>query len=46
MNFGLLRRCPKCQYRHEVCTATESRQASVAKAMEKGMATMKAAGST
>ena len=46
MNFGLLGRCPGCQYRHEVCTAPETRQASVAKAMEKGMATMKAAGST
>ena len=46
MNFGLLGRCPGCQYRHEVCTAPETRQASVAKAMEKGMAIMKAAGST
>ena len=46
MNFGLLGRCPGCQYRHKVCTAPETRQASVAKAMEKGMATMKAAGST
>ena len=46
MNYGLLGRCAGCQYRHEVCTAPESRQASIAKAMEKGMATMKAAGST
>jgi hypothetical protein len=46
MNYGLLGRCAGCQYRHEVCTVPESRQASVAKAMEKGMATMKAAGST
>ena len=46
MNYGLLGRCAGCQYQHEACTATESRQASIAKAMEKGMATMKAAGST
>ena len=46
MNFGLLGRCPGCQYRHEVCTATETHQASIAKAMEKGMVTMKATGST
>ena len=46
MNYGLLGRCAGCPYRHEVCTATESCQASIAKAMEKGMATMKATGST
>jgi len=39
MNYELLGRCTGCQYRHEVCTATESRQASIAKAMEKGLAT-------
>ncbi len=46
INYGLLGRCAGCPYRHEVCTATESCQASTARAMERGMATMKAAGST
>jgi hypothetical protein len=46
MNYGLLGQCAVCSYQHEVCTAAESCQASIAKAMERGIATMKATGST
>mgnify|MGYP006187555579 CR=1 FL=1 len=43
VNFGLLGRCPGCNYRHEVCTVSDSRQAAIAKVLEGAMATMKAA---
>jgi hypothetical protein len=43
VNFGLLGRCPGCQYRHEVCTVSDSRQAAIVKILEGAMATMKAA---
>jgi hypothetical protein len=43
VNFGLLRRCSGCQYKHEVCTVPTSRQASIVKVMESALATMKAA---
>jgi len=34
VNFGLLGRCPGCQYRHEVCTVAPSWQAAIFKVME------------
>ena len=43
INFGLLGRCPGCNYRHEVCTVSDSRQAAIVKVLEGAMATMKAA---
>ena len=43
VNFGLLGRCPGCNYRHEVCTVSDSRQAAIVKVLEGAMATMKAA---
>ena len=42
-NFGLLGRCPGCQYRHEVCTLPTSRRTAIVKAMEGTLGTMKAA---
>jgi len=41
--FVLLRRCPGCQYRHEVSTVPTSRQTAIVKAMEGALATMTAA---
>ena len=43
LNFGLLGRCKGCTYKHEVYTIPEERQAHIAKAIERGMAAMKAA---
>ncbi len=43
LNFGLLDRCKGCSYKHEVITIPEERQAQIAKAIERGMAAMKAA---
>jgi hypothetical protein len=43
VNSGLFGRCSGCQYRHEVCTVTTSRQAAIVKVMESALATMKAA---
>jgi hypothetical protein len=41
VNFGLLRWCSGCRYRHEV--VPDSRQAAIVKVLEGAMATMKAA---
>jgi hypothetical protein len=43
INFGLLGQCPRCKYRHKVCSVSDSRQAAIAKVLEGAMATMKAA---
>jgi hypothetical protein len=43
LNFGILGRCKGCTYKHEVLTIPEERQAHIAKAIERGMAAMKAA---
>jgi hypothetical protein len=43
VNFGLLGRCSGCRYRHEVCSATDSWQATIVKVLEGTMVTMKAA---
>jgi hypothetical protein len=43
VNFGLLGRCSGCQYRHEVCSVSDSRQAAIVKVLKRAMATMKAA---
>ena len=43
VNFGLLGRCQGCNYQHEVCTVSDSRQAAIVKVLEGAMATMKAA---
>jgi hypothetical protein len=43
LNFGILGRCKSCSYKHEVLTIPEERQAHIAKAIERGMAAMKAA---
>jgi hypothetical protein len=42
VNFGLLGRCSRCQYRHEVCSVSDSRQAAIVKVLERAMVTMKA----
>jgi hypothetical protein len=43
VNFGLLRRCLGCKYRHEVCSVPDSQQVAIIKVMEGAMTTMKAA---
>jgi len=42
LNFGLLGRCKGCTYKHEVLSIPDERQTQIAKAMERGMAAMKA----
>ncbi len=42
VNFGLLRRCSGCQYRHEVCSMSDSRQVAIVEVLEGAMSTMKA----
>ncbi len=42
LNFGLLGRCKGCSYKHKVQTIPEERKAQIAKAIEWGMAAMKA----
>jgi hypothetical protein len=41
VNFGLFGRCSGCQYSHEVCTVATSRQATIVKALEGALATIK-----